>query len=327
LVRWALTRAADLLLPLAVVAGALALLAPSDTLADNSDLVLAALVLFTGLGIAPSRLVALRELKAALAALVFVPFCCLAPLAWLLGRLFDNAVRDGVLALGVSSTEVAAVGLVALAGGSTVLALGALTGSLVLSALAGPPVLALLAGAGADIEVGQLVVRFALVVLLPLAAGLAVRALVPRLEKAEGELGGLAAIVLVVLVFAAMSGADTGAELLSATLAAILFLAVSAVPVAAWIGFAAKELRVTGAFVIELRDFAVAAALATQAFGSRAATVAGVYGVLMLLLGAAAAQLARNAGGAVIPRRAKRLGATGVAPPRLGALPDRDAGD
>jgi hypothetical protein len=48
-------------------------------------------------------------------------------------------VREGVLALGVSSTEVAVVGLVALAGGSAVLALGALTGSLVLAALAGPP--------------------------------------------------------------------------------------------------------------------------------------------------------------------------------------------
>jgi bile acid:Na+ symporter, BASS family len=294
-VRRALARAADLLLPLAVVAGGFALVVPSQTLADNSDLVLAALVLSTALAIPPSQLIALRERRAALAALVFVPFCCLAPLAWLVSRLFDDSVQDGVLALGVSSSEVAAVGLVALAGGSTVLALGALTGSLVLSALAGPPVLALLSGAGAEVEVGELVVRFALVVLLPLAAGLGVRALVPRLEKAEGQLGGLAAIVLVVLLYAAMS-AEQDAELLSAALASILFLVVSALPVLAWIGLAGRELRLTGAFVIELRDFAVAAALATQAFGSAAATVAGVYGVLMLLLGAAAAQLAPNLG-------------------------------
>jgi predicted Na+-dependent transporter len=137
-----------------------------------------------------------------------------------------------------------------------------------------------------------LIVRFALVVLLPLAARLGVRALVPHLEKAEEQLGGLAAIVLVVLVYAAMSAADQDAELLSATLASILFLIVSALPVLAWIGLAGRESRLTGAFVIGLRDFAVAAALATQAFGSSAATVAGVYGVLMLLLGAAAAQLA-----------------------------------
>jgi predicted Na+-dependent transporter len=102
----------------------------------------------------------------ALAALVLVPFALLAPLAWAVSRLFGEPVREGVLALGVSSTEVAAVGLVALAGGSAVLALGVLTGSLVLSALAGPPLLSLLAG-GTEVAVAELVGRFALVVLLP----------------------------------------------------------------------------------------------------------------------------------------------------------------
>jgi len=288
----ALTKAADLLLPLALVAAALALVAPSDALADNSDLLLAALVLVTALAIPSSQLIALRERKAALAGLVLLPFCCLAPLAWVISRLFGGSVQDGVLALGVASTEVAAVGLVALAGGSTVLALGAVTGSLVLSALAGPAVLAALAGAGADVDALELILRFSLVVLLPLAAGLGVRALIPRLESADDSLVGLSAIVVVVLVYAAMSGAEGDDALASAALASLLFLVASAVPVLAWLRLSGAKLRLTGALVIELRDFAVAAALATQAFGSAAATVAGVYGVLMLLLGAAAAQLA-----------------------------------
>jgi predicted Na+-dependent transporter len=38
-----------------------------------------------------------------------------------------------------------------------------------------------------------------------------------------------------------------------------------------------------------MRDFAVAAALATQAFGSAAGAVPGVYGVLMLIAAALAA--------------------------------------
>jgi predicted Na+-dependent transporter len=38
-----------------------------------------------------------------------------------------------------------------------------------------------------------------------------------------------------------------------------------------------------------MRDFAVAAALATQAFGTAAAAVPGVYGVVMLVAGAIAA--------------------------------------
>lgn len=289
--RSGLTRTTDLLLPLAVLAAALGLLVPSPTLAERSDLVLAALVLLTALSIAPAQLITLRERKAALAALVFVPFVLLVPLAWLVSQPFEGSVSDGVLALGVSSTEVAAVGLVALAGGSAVLALGALTGSLVVAALAGPVLLGLLAGAGADLNVAELVGRFSLVVLLPLAAGLTVRARIARLQEVEGEVAGLATVALVALVYAAMSGTSEGGELLPAALGSALFLLVSCLPVAAWWAFAPNELRFTGALVIELRDFAVAAALAAQAFGPPAATVAGVYGVLMLLAGAAAAQI------------------------------------
>jgi BASS family bile acid:Na+ symporter len=298
--RQGLTRTADLLLPLAVVAAALALLIPSQALAERSDLVLAALVLFTALGIAPSQLAKLRERTSALVVLVVAPFIVLAPLGWAVSRLFAEPVRDGVLALGVSSTEVAAVGLVALGGGSAVLALGALTGSLVLSALAGPPVLSLLAG-GTDVAIGELVGRFALVVLLPLAAGLCVRALVPRIGNAEGELAGLAALTLVVLVYGAMSGAGEDGRVVTATLAGLSFLVVSGVPAVAWMAAAPHELQATGALVIELRDFAVAAALASQAFGPQAATVAGVYGVLMLIAGAAAAELLRKRGTSAAP--------------------------
>jgi predicted Na+-dependent transporter len=294
-IRRGLAWTAGLLLPLAVVAAAFALLVPSHPLAECSDWVLAALVLFTALGIDPSQLATLRERGAALAALVLAPFVLLAALAWAVSRLFAEPVREGVLAVGVSSTEIAAVGLVALAGGSAVLALGVLTGSLVLSALAGPPLLSLLAG-GTDVPVGELVGRFALVVLAPLAAGLAARALLPRLRNVEGELTGLAAAALVVLVYAAMSGAGEDGRLLSATLASLALLVVCGVPVAAWMAAAPHELRTTGALVIELRDFAVAAALAAEAFGPPAATVAGVYGVLMLLVGAAATELFRRRG-------------------------------
>ena len=126
-----------------------------------------------------------------------------------------------------------------------------------------------------------LVARFALVVVVPLALGLLVRARMARLEHAAGELAGLSTIV--VLVYAAMSGAQEGAGLPAAAGAAALFLAGSARPVVVWLAFAPPGLRSTGALVIELRDFAVAAALAAQAIGPAAATVSGVYGVLMLL--------------------------------------------
>jgi predicted Na+-dependent transporter len=149
--------------------------------------------------------------------------------------------------------------------------------------------LGVLAGADADVAVGELVGRFSLVVLLPLAVGLAVRSYRPSLGRVEPELAGLATLTLVVLVYAAMSGAGEGGQLLEAAAASALFLAATAVLVAAWLALAPIELRATGALVIELRDFAVAAALAGQAFGPAAAGVAGVYGVLMLVAGAAVA--------------------------------------
>jgi hypothetical protein len=292
--RRGLARAPQLLLPLAVTAALVALVAPSRALAERSDLVLAALVLFTALGIPPSELAGLRARKVVVAGLVFAPFALLAPLAWAVSRLVDDPAREGVLALGVASTEVAAVGLVALAGGSAVLALGVLAGSLVLAALAGPPVLGLLAEAGTDVAVCELVGRFALVVVAPLAVGLAARARFARLSDVDAQLAGLASLTVVLLLYCAMSGAPGGAELVSAAAASVLFLVASGIPVAAWALVAPKGLRFTGALVIELRDFAVAAALAAQAFGPPAATVSAVYGVLMLLLGAAAAQLIRT---------------------------------
>jgi bile acid:Na+ symporter, BASS family len=289
------------------MAAVAALVVPSRALAERSDFLLAVLVLLTALGISPSQLLSLRESKLALAVLVLAPFAVLGPLAWAVSQLFAGSVGEGVLALGVASTEVAAVGLVAVAGGSAVLALGALTGSLVVAAVAGPPLLGLLAGAGADVDVGELVVRFALVVLLPLAIGLAVRGRVSELQKYEGPLTGGAAVMVVVLVYAAMSGAADEGGLLSALAASALFLLFSGLPAAAWARLAPLELRVTGVLVIGLRDFAVAAALAAQAFGPAAGTVAGVYGVLMLLIGAAAAQLLpRFAGPAELTGRARR---------------------
>jgi hypothetical protein len=46
-----------------------------------------------------------------------------------------------------------------------------------------------------------------------------------------------------------------------------------------------------------LRDFAVAATLATQAFGTSATTVAGIHGVLMLIAGALTTASLRRATG------------------------------
>lgn len=98
------------------------------------------------------------------------------------------------------------------------------------------------------------------------------------------------------LVYAALSGTG-GSELSSTVVGALAFLGLTFA-----VAFAGRQAlpvddRVTVPLVVALRDFAVAAALATQAFGRAAAGVAGVYGVLMLVLGSAASsRFARRRG-------------------------------
>ena len=287
-------RVAGALLPLALVAAGLALLTPSAGAAARGDLVLAALVALTALGIAPRDLWALRDRRRAVLTLSVAPFGVLVPAAWAIGRLFDSPVREGVLALGLSCTEVAAVGLVALARGDAALALGALAGSLVVSATLGPLAVGLLAAGAATADPGALLGRFALVVLLPLAAGVAARVAWPRLARGEPWFAAGSTLAVAALVYAALSGAPTGEELLPALAAGAAFLGVSAVAALGAARVVTGGRRSAVALAVGLRDFAVAATLATQAFGPPAAAVSGIYGVLMLIAGALATAVLRR---------------------------------
>jgi len=279
------------LTPLALVAAALALAAPSGALADHTDLLLGGLVLTTALGISSADLAGLRRHVADVAVLSAAPLVLLTAIAWVVGRPFAAPIRDGLLAVGLSSSEVASVGLVALAGADATIALGAVTGSLVLAALLGPAMIGLLAGGGGHADAGRLLGRFALVVLIPLAAGVALRSpprLRSRLERFDGQREGVAGITVAVLVYAALSA--RGAHRLgSALLASLIFLAISAVLGELWRRQRGdRPAAVPGALTIAMRDFAVAATLAAQAFGRSAGAVPGVYGVLMLVAGSIA---------------------------------------
>ena len=273
-----------LILPLTLVAAALALL-----------------VLATALGIPWSALAALRSRAATVVLLSVGPLVVLAAFAWALGHAFGSFTRDGLLAVGLSSSEVASVGLTALAGADATVALGAVAGSLVLAALAGPVAIGWLAGGHGHAHggSGRLLARFALVVLAPLCAGVLVRsARVSRawLADRDDERDGIAALAVIVLVYAALSGAHGAHGLGSALAASVCFCAGSALLGWAWHARASRDpaTAVPGALAIAMRDFAVAAALASQAFGTRAAAVPGVYGVVMLVAGTAFVTLVRR---------------------------------
>lgn len=172
---------ADHIAPAAIAAVVVALVIPWHGLARRSDVLLAALVLFTAMQIDPGDLRGLRRKALVIGVISVGVLVVLTAVAWLIGRGFSGQVRDGILSLGLASTEVASVGLIGLAGGDSVLGLGILTGSLICSAVLGPVFAGLLAhtsGHGGSLE---LLGRFSLVVLVPLAAGLALRGRRPEL--------------------------------------------------------------------------------------------------------------------------------------------------
>jgi hypothetical protein len=283
------------LTPLALAAAALAIVAPSAAVARHSDLLLALLVLLTALGLTAAELRDdVRRHAVAIAVLSVAPLVVLSLLAWAIGRAFDPSVRDGLLAVGAASSEVAIVGLVTIAGADATVALGAVAGSLVVSALLGPVALGVLAGHAGHVGTARLLGRFTLVVIAPLVVGVAVRSAAPltrALRATDAEREGLAAITVAALVYAALSGTAGHDGLGSALLASCAFLAVTAMLAELWRRAAPPPVAVPGALAIAMRDFAVAAALAAQAFGTRAAVVPGVYGVVMLVAGSAAAGL------------------------------------
>ncbi len=108
----------------------------------------------------------------------------------------------------------------------------------------------------------------------------------------------MAAVTVAVLVYAALSGTRGAHHLGGAVLAGGSFLLCSAALGELWRRHAPAPAAVPGALAIGMRDFAVAAALATQAFGAGAAAVPGVYGVIMLVGGTVAAgRLSGRSGG------------------------------
>jgi predicted Na+-dependent transporter len=285
----ALAAAPRWLTPIALVAAACAALAPSGALARHSDLLLAVLVAATALGISFRDLARLKGHAGAIAFLSVAPLVVLAALAWAVGRPFSPTIQHGLLGVGLSSAEVAVVGLVALAGADATVALGAVTGSLIVAALVGPLAIGWLGGGG-HADSGALLGRFSLVVIVPLLCGVSVRSVAPRLAAFDGEREGIAALSVAVLVYAALSGTHGARHLGAAVLASLAFLAGSAGLGELWRRRAGGGgAAVPGALSIAMRDFAVAAALATQAFGTAAGAVPGVYGVLMLVGGTVAA--------------------------------------
>lgn len=290
-------RAEAWLVPLVVAVGVVGVVAPAPARsldgAGAVDPTLAVLVFTAGLAVDAAVVGRARTQGARLALVVAVSAVALPALAWALAHLVSGPARGGVLALGVAPTEVASLGLVAMAGGEVALAAALLVASSVVTVLAGGPVLAGLSGAQ-GVHAGGLLVTLGLVVALPLACGASARHVLaaPRALLDAGRLVGLAALLL--LLWEVAGEVQLRASYLVVVAALACFLA------GAWaLGWllarrASAAVRPAVHLCVSMRDFAVAAGIAASAFGPRAVAPLGVYGVFVILAGAVFARLARR---------------------------------
>jgi predicted Na+-dependent transporter len=259
---------------------------------------LAALVFSTAVTIEPA---ALRRAAAgwrALAAALAAGVTALPALAWLAARIAPaGPLRDGVLAAGLAPSEIASVATTAMAGGEAALAAGVLIGSTLATVLAAGPALALESGRPGHSAAG-ITASLALIVALPLAAGIMARAWAPRAASAAGPARVTSAVTVAVLVALVSAQVSLSAGYLRVTIALAAFLAASAalgrllclLPAIR----PARPAKTAVLLTVSMRDFAIAAGLAAAASGAAAAGPLGVYGILVLAWGTAAAGYLRS---------------------------------
>jgi hypothetical protein len=134
--------------------------------------------------------------------------------------------------------------------------------------------------------------NLAVVIALPLAAGMALRTVWSPRDDAVIRLVTVLALLLLLWQVASQIRLDSA--YVTVIVALVVFVAGSAA-----LGWVLAQRAPSGQAVavllpVALRDFAVAAGIATAAFGPAAAAPLGAYGVLVLLTGSVIAIVARR---------------------------------
>ncbi|MDQ1401168.1 MAG: arsenite transporter [Acidimicrobiaceae bacterium] len=222
-----------------------------------------------------------------------VPAVVLPVAGWLASRLVGPAsLRDGMLTVGLAPAEVASVAAVSIAGGDSALAAVLLVGSTLVAVVASGPALRLLAGGGAGAaspDPWGVLVNLAVVVALPLVVGLAVRTAIPPSRVRERVVAAGPVALVTILVWLVASQVVITRAYVGVLGAAVVFLALSTV-VGVLLGRgAAQPVATTVLLTTSMRDFAIAAGIATAAFGPASAGPLGLYGVLVIVWGMALA--------------------------------------
>lgn len=261
--------------------------------AGGIDATLALLVLTTGLGLDRADLSSATRRWRVLLVTLLASSVLLPLLAFGLAQAVPDRLGDALLAAGVAPTEVAAVGLVGLAGSDVASAAALLALSCLVTVLDAGFVLDLLAGTH-HARSGDLLGTLALVVAAPLVLGATLRngLRLGARPLALGRIVGNAA--LAALLFEVASEVHLGASLGLDVLVFALFLLASSGLARLLSSRLDVQARASVLLPVAMRDFAVAAGVATTAFGPSTAGPLGIYGLEVLLFGVAVARRYRR---------------------------------
>jgi BASS family bile acid:Na+ symporter len=251
-------------------------------------------VLATAVTIEPTALRRIASSWRSLAVALTAGVTVLPLVSWTVAFLAPpGPLRDGLLTVGLAPCEIASVATTAMAGGEAALSAGVLIGSTLTTVIVAGPVLTLEAG-HAGVSPGGIVVNLVLVVALPLAAGPAIRWRVPAVARYEKPAALTALVTVALLVALIAAEVHLSARYLTVAIALGAFLAGSAL--LGWLlGLGAQRpARAALLLTTSMRDFAIAAGLAAAAFGASAAAPLGLYGILVLAWGTAAAGFLRQ---------------------------------
>jgi predicted Na+-dependent transporter len=258
------------------------------------DILLVVLVFSTAVGMEPRSLRRLPAVWRQLLLALLVGVTVLPGLSWLAAHLVAaGPLRDGVATIGLAPCEIASVATTAMAGGEVVLAGGVLVGSTIATVAVAGPILAA-ESPGASIHPGHIVVNLLLIVIVPLAAGIGLASVAPLPARVDAVAASTSMLTVAVLVALVAAEVRLSRAYLPVVVAVVLFVAVTAVigRLAGW----RNRRPVMAALLLttSIRDFAIAAALATAAFGPAAAAPLGLYGVVVLVWGTGSAGFMRH---------------------------------
>jgi predicted Na+-dependent transporter len=275
------------------VAAVIGLSAPRPLLTlvrhNGIDAFLIVLVFATAVTIEPKEL---RKLPASwrplLTALV-VGASALPALSWAVAHLIGaGPLRDGVTTMGLAPCEIASIATTGMAGGDVALAGGVLIGSTVLTVSVAGPILGLETPHVA-IHPWHIITNLLIVVAAPLCAGIVTRLFVRLPQSAEQLASSVSTFAVAVLVALIAAEVHLSGKYGPVVVAILIFLAVSAV-LGHLIGRRQRASTQRGLLLTtSMRDFAIAAGLATAAFGTKAAAPLGLYGIIVLVWGTASA--------------------------------------